>query len=71
MKDNNCPECGEKPEWGCRCPRHDSGCKNGHRWHTCTIHHVKVRGESDHSTDTFTCTCGSGKVYAEQLDLNV
>lgn len=42
----------------CKCPRSDSFCSNGHKWHTCTVHKVYVEGHSDHSTDTFTCTCG-------------
>lgn len=54
---NNCPVCGEKAIMSCKCPRHDSVCTNKHKWHTCTIHDVKVLGSSNHSTDTMTCTC--------------
>lgn len=56
-----CPQCGEKAVISCRCPRCDSSCKNGHSWHTCVKHGKKVMGQSDHSTNTFTCTCGAGK----------
>lgn len=55
-----CPTCGEKRTTTCRCPRSDSKCPNGHQWHLCTIHKKVVLGGSDHSTDTFTCTCGAG-----------
>jgi len=54
---NKCPICGELAQGSCRCPRGDSSCKNGHEWHTCTIHKKIVLGPSDHSTDTFSCTC--------------
>ena len=54
---DSCPICKEPPEIVCRCFRHDCQCKNGHSWHTCVIHQKIVPGSSDHSIDTFTCTC--------------
>jgi len=59
--DNLCPECNGTSVCSCRCFRRDSTCKNGHNWHTCTVHHVKVQGHSNHGTDTFSCTCLKGK----------
>lgn len=56
-QENRCPECGEKAKTTCRCPRQDSECKNGHEWHTCTVHHVVVNGGSDHKTAISSCTC--------------
>lgn len=53
----HCPICNELAFSICKCFRHDSECKNGHTWHTCTIHKVKVLGKSDHSIPTMTCTC--------------
>lgn len=55
-----CPICQEKAVTTCRCFRGDSTCKNGHSWHRCTVHHVTVIGDSDHSIDTMKCTCGRG-----------
>jgi hypothetical protein len=55
---NRCPVCDDYAVTSCRCPRCDSFCANGHHWHWCTIHHVKVLGGSDHSLPTLTCTCG-------------
>lgn len=43
-----CPVCGQRAVVSCKCPRIDCKCQNGHEWHTCTIHHVKVEGQSDH-----------------------
>jgi hypothetical protein len=57
----DCPICGEKAISSCRCPRGDSTCENGHEWHRCTIHNSIVIGPSDHSLDTFTCTCKKEK----------
>jgi len=54
---NLCPVCNQKSICSCRCMRSDSTCKNGHSWHTCIKHHVIVLGESDHSIDSFACTC--------------
>ena len=54
---NKCPVCSEEATYNCRCPRMDSGCKNGHEWHRCVIHEVIVLGHSDHSISTFSCTC--------------
>jgi hypothetical protein len=68
---NNCPICEEPAVTSCRCFRRDSMCKNKHQWHTCVVHRVKVKGHSDHSINTFTCTCGSGKIYAEQFEFKV
>lgn len=31
-QDDRCPECGEHPEYACRCRRNDRFCKNGHVW---------------------------------------
>ena len=66
---NNCPKCEKPAVQSCRCPRRDSECENGHQWHTCTVHKVIVEGGSDHSKDTFSCTCAGQKVYSEQLNL--
>lgn len=55
---NICPVCGKEAKLTCKCFRQDSVCEDGHEWHTCTIHHVKVLGKSDHSTNTMSCTCG-------------
>ena len=52
-----CPVCGEPTIGSCRCPRSDSECKNGHKWHTCIKHHTKVLGHSDHSIPGTGCTC--------------
>lgn len=57
---NLCPVCNEPAVSTCRCPRRDSKCKNGHNWHTCTVHHTLVQGASNHSLGTFVCTCGVG-----------
>lgn len=57
-KDNMYPECGEESVQNCKCFRKDSTCKNKHTWHTCTVHHIKVKGHSDHSVPTNICTCG-------------
>ena len=54
---NKCPVCNEKVECACTCIRADSECKNGHQWHTCTVHKVKVLGFSDHTLSTKICTC--------------
>ena len=56
---DKCPFCGGKVTGVCRCFRADSTCENGHKWHTCTVHHVQVQGHSDHSTNTSSCTCGA------------
>ena len=53
-----CPICDSEVVGSCRCPRSDSECENGHSFHICVKHQVYVRGQSDHSTDTFSCTCG-------------
>ena len=58
---NLCPTCLEPAITTCRCFRQDSTCKNGHQWHTCTVHNMPVLGHSDHSIDTMTCTCGRGE----------
>lgn len=52
-----CPVCGEKRTSSCRCMRADSRCPNNHEWHNCTVHNVVVIGPSDHSGDTYRCTC--------------
>ena len=59
LEDNleKCSVCGESVVSRCRCPRGDRCCKNGHNWHRCMIHKVRVPGQSDHGTPTFTCTC--------------
>lgn len=59
--ENLCPECGEPPIGTCKCIRSDSFCKNKHHWHTCVVHMVIVKGQSDHSLPTMTCTCESIK----------
>lgn len=66
MNDNDCPVCGAEAYQMCRCFRRDSECKNGHEWHTCTVHHVKVSGASDHAVGG--CSCGQGKVYSNQTE---
>lgn len=58
MNDNNCPVCQEKAVSNCRCQRRDSECAQGHHWHFCVTHHVKVIGRSDHSKPA-QCTCGN------------
>jgi hypothetical protein len=52
-----CPVCDRPAVLRCRCPRGALGVAAGHQWHTCTVHRRTVLGESDHSLDTFTCTC--------------
>ncbi len=52
-----CPVCGESRVENCRCPRADSTCPKGHKWHNCVVHGVRVMGHSDHSKPTDTCTC--------------
>jgi hypothetical protein len=54
-----CPECGERAKMSCRCPRLDCECPNGHEWHTCVEHKVKVVGPSNHSEPKGMgwCTC--------------
>jgi hypothetical protein len=60
-KDNLCPVCNKPSVSSCRCFRHDSTCRNGHEWHTCTVHHKTVMGHSDHGLDIMACTCACGK----------
>jgi hypothetical protein len=55
--DNRCPICEEEAIRTCRCFRSDSECKNGHKWHNCVVHHVKVPAHSDHSLPIEECTC--------------
>lgn len=57
---NNCPECKEEAVTTCRCLMADSTCRNGHNWHTCVVHEVKVKGHGCHKGDTYKCTCGRG-----------
>lgn len=53
--ENLCPECNESAIGTCM--RSDSFCKNKHHWHTCVVHMKIVKGQSDHSLPTMTCTC--------------
>jgi hypothetical protein len=53
----NCPICGEEAVSRCKCFRSDSVCKNGHKWHKCSIHKNVVIGFSDHSLPITKCTC--------------
>ena len=53
----NCPICGEPSIDRCRCPRADSECKNGHKWHWCIVHLKIVIGHFDHSLSINICTC--------------
>jgi len=55
--DSHCPECGEPAESQCRCFRSERTCRNGHSWHTCTVHHTVVRGPAPHDLDIQECTC--------------
>jgi hypothetical protein len=52
-----CPICGKESSGTCKCMRHDCCCENGHQWHTCTVHHKIVIGQSNHTLPTKTCTC--------------
>lgn len=54
---DQCTKCGDKQLYGCKCPRSDRTCENGHSWHRCVKHKLRVEGESDHSTPTNVCTC--------------
>jgi len=54
---DECAVCGDTQEYGCKCPRSDRSCKNGHSWHTCVKHKKRVNGESDHTLDMSMCTC--------------
>jgi hypothetical protein len=58
---NNCPECGKESVMTCRCFMADSTCENGHQWHTCVKHGIKVKGHGDHSGNSGKCTCGIGE----------
>ena len=55
--DDVCRICGRISFGRCKCPRGDRTCPNGHSWHFCTVHGRFVDGPSDHSTDTFSCSC--------------
>lgn len=61
-----CPVCGEPAKMRCKCPRVDSTCANGHKWHFCMFHKKVVLGESDHSKPTFDCSCPPGEQETEQ-----
>jgi hypothetical protein len=39
-----CPVCGLKFTSSCRCRRGNKWCKNGHAWHRCKVHNVRVLG---------------------------
>lgn len=54
---SKCPVCGKEAMVRCRCPRCDSRCESGHEWHVCLEHDRIVLGASDHSKDTFACSC--------------
>ena len=41
--------------------------KNGHHWHICVEHGIKVEGHGDHSGNTFKCTCGKGSEKSENF----
>jgi len=54
-----CPICGKRAKWSARCPALDSGCEDGHEWHTCVEHKVKVIGPSGpNKGGRGWCTCG-------------
>ena len=55
---DHCTVCGGEYVAQCRCMRSDRYCANGHRWHTCVVHRVRVEGGSDHGKSG--CTCGRG-----------
>lgn len=59
MNTNVCPVCGSPAIVSCRCPKSNSECKNGHKWHYCLAHNpIKVvLGASDHSKATLACSC--------------
>lgn len=50
-----CPVCGAGYVSRCRCPRADSTCEAGHRWHTCLDHGRVVLGHADHTRGGCTC----------------
>lgn len=52
-----CPYCGKQAVMRCRCPRADCVCPDGHVWHTCTVHGVKVMRAGSHTWSTDRCTC--------------
>lgn len=54
---DQCTKCNEEAPYGCKCPRSDRTCANGHAWHRCVKHKLRVEGESDHSIPTNVCTC--------------
>ena len=55
---SRCPVCNEPSVSRCRCPRSDSTCANGHKWHTCTVHHIRVLGHHNHAIGGMNiCTC--------------
>lgn len=61
-----CPICEGKVIGRARNFRADSVCKNGHSFHTCMQHKVYVRGQSDCSNGSLSCTCGKN---GEQMSL--
>lgn len=52
---NLCPICEQPGRTTCRCPRGDTECENGHRWHRCEVHRRVVIGESDHAKSGCSC----------------
>ena len=55
LRTDDCPICGMPAEVTCRCPRRDSECGNGHRWHWCLRCRVKVALPGLHSVTGCSC----------------
>lgn len=53
----NCPVCESKAEISCKCPRGDSECVNGHKYHYCLVHERRVTGDADHKIPDNICSC--------------
>jgi hypothetical protein len=51
-----CLECDSKLIKHCKCDLYDSECENGHKWHYCLKHNLRVNTGHDH-TKKSRCTC--------------
>ena len=66
-KDNNtCPVCGKEAELVARCMRRHSVCPDGHEWHMCLVHNVKVLGDSNLPYNQCSCPQPQAKEMTEQ-----
>lgn len=52
---DSCPICDSPARLICKCPRRDSECAFGHRWHWCLIHDVKIIAPGLHTVTGCSC----------------